>query len=198
VGGLDKRTAASVVVIGVFSLMLVGTSRPPGSGIAIPADADDDDDGADADAPESGPIPDTTAWRDVTLPSLKLTLKVPAGATARGTANDVTVTMPSGYVLYVRPARKTSPVAETKSFYMTRARGALTIEYDANDAIIAFRDEKGSVGAYCEVTACNVPVAKPLCVEMAGAIVSSSTVSKLTNGECFDVVAMVRSLKAVP
>jgi hypothetical protein len=189
------RTSLSIAVIAVFSIMLVGTSKVP---VPTPEGG--------ATAPStSAVVPSTTGWQDATVPAAKVALKIPVGAKtpADRAGNDpsmgpyFSVVMPSGYGVYIKQARKSDPVAETKTFYKTRARGTIDSVIDAPDAVVVNRVE-GAAGAYCEVTACSaVTAGKPMCVEMAGAVVSS-TITKLTPDECLDVVAMVRSIKAAP
>jgi hypothetical protein len=91
--------------------------------------------------------------------------------------------MPSAYSVYVK-TKPLSGVAETKTFYATRARGSIQIIYDAPDALVANRKEPRPAGSYCEVTACTAVAGKTMCVESEGATVDGNKVTKLTSDEC--------------
>lgn len=210
-----SRVALSVGAVAMFGAMLVGTSKPEDSDAksddatpsAEPAPSEGKAD-AKADAPPPPEIPSTADWQSLTLSDAKLTVRLPKGATVDPPQGGLDANFAGRYFRVVFEggaeayfANSTgSPVdlVDHKRWYENDANGFEGFVLDAADAQVARRKEGAPVGEYCETTACATVDGKPLCVSSAGATVDGDTVTKLTEAQCLEVVAITRSLEAVP
>ncbi len=160
-------------------------------------------------------VPSTEGWKEVPLPDAGIVVAIPPEATIDPAAagNDASfsgryfrVKMASGVEAYF--AQETGqPVdfAEKKRWYETDAIGFEGYAYEAADALIVARKDdpltaaakpEGDSGEYWETTACSAPIdGKPLCTESVGATIEDDEVTKLTQQECFAVVAIARSIR---
>lgn len=206
-----RRSVASVVVMVLFASLLLATSKS--EPIPQPVDAKTAADAAitegassDASSDAAAALPATDAWEEVKVKPAKARLRIPKGASipADRAGRDETfarsyfrVLMPSGYDVYFAERHGTTAVdiAVDKLAYRSKPKAAVSFLFEADDAVVVHRNDPEPAGSYCEVTACGKLGGKPMCVSNDGARIEGTQVKKLTEAECFAVVAMARSIR---
>lgn len=147
-------------------------------------------------------VPSTKDWPETVLPDAKLAVRLPPGATVVRSGYDgsmgryVQIHLASGIDFQFCDRCSSSPISisETRAFYENRAIGFRGYLYEAEDAVIAKRHEAEPLGDYCETTVCGAGI----CAEAVGATEDEHGVTKATAEECFEVVAIARSLRSIP
>jgi hypothetical protein len=146
-------------------------------------------------------IPSSASWHETPIPEIGYALRLPAGVKVRGAVRadqDLLfyLDMPSGYEAYV--SNQPHPIAKVKAFYSAGPYGTVDVLVSEDDAVLAHRVEQSAAGAYCEVSACKTLPRSTLCTNMEGAKVAGSSASKMTQEECVNLIAIIRSLRALP
>ena len=213
-----RRSIASVVVMILFASFLVATSRKkPDAQPQIAGEAGDataeaassdtsNDDASSADGATVAALPATDTWEEVKIKPAKARLRIPKGASIAAdragrdpafAGSYFRVLMPSGYDVYFaeRHGATAVDIAAEKLFYRAKARGKVSFLFEADDAVVVHRVDPPPAGTYCEVTACGKLGGKPMCISSDGARIEGTQVKKLTEAECFAVVAMARSIR---
>jgi hypothetical protein len=154
-----------------------------------------------------GEVPSSDGWERVSLGKAKVAFRIPDGAAVdedraghdesfAGTR--FRVTMPSGYdVLFAErhPSGEGDVIAEKRRYEATREERVRTL-FAADDAIVVHRSgDEAEGGAHCEVTACSSDAQNPICAVQQGARIEGTHARRLTEAECFAVVAVARSIE---
>jgi hypothetical protein len=200
----------SATTIGVFSVMLVGTSKPKGTdaggdaaaSAASAAVSTGATPGSASAAPTSAAwrVPDSSTWPEQKLAKAKISVRLPPATKIVLEGNDPSFSgahfqylTASGYKVGFAEkstSEKVDPETERKS-YVDEHRGVVV--FSDGNAVIATRKEGSR--PYCEVTACGGDAKKRLCELSAGLLIDGAKMIQLTNEECLQVVAVARSIR---
>ena len=148
-------------------------------------------------------------WQEVKVKDAKLVVKIPKGASlieGKAGADDAfagsyfRVKMPSGYDLFFaeHKGKDSVDIVAEKRRYRLDTTKSIELVYEADDAIVVNRSEDPPAGKYCEATACGRLNGRPICASHAGALRAGQDVKKLSEVECLAVVAIARSITALP
>lgn len=214
----ERRPLISTAIILLFSLLLVGTSKrkspplplpAPGAAGGAPVGSTSASTAAASSAVRKLAVPSTKGWTKTRLPVAKVSLALPPGAGVKPpegghdpefAGHYFYVPMAGGYEVYFAEKHGVEPttIAAKKRFYAERAGNFAGYIFEGEDAVVARRNEAPPLGAYCETTVCATVGERRLCAASAGALMKAGRVTKLTDEQCLQVVAIARSLEALP
>ncbi len=200
-----NRTAATLAVMGAFSLMLVGTSKPTPPALGDAAVASPPPASSATIAPSGATPPDSSKWKRVRIAELGVDIATPPGAkieVPRGGANAIDwrdIVLKDGLDFHIADRRSAQGSVAYRLDVFAKEPAKHKIILRAPDALASNDDLGSEEGWKYAVFACKKAGGHELCVDdIFDQWKDVDHRLVVTEDDALEVVAVVRSLAAAP